>query len=301
MSTDRLDYLILGANGQVGRELARALQLLGRGKALGRSECDLAHPGMAASVIEALRPKVVVNAAAWTAVDKAEEMVDQARRINAEAVAEIATACVEHDAVLVHYSTDYVFEGAGDSAYGVDDEVAPRSVYGQTKLEGEQAIAAAGARALVLRTSWVYAAHGHNFVRTMLRLGQERDHLKVINDQVGAPTWAATIADATAMALHVWRQNRWDERYSGVYHLTASGAVSWHGFAVAIFEEAAALGMIESSRVPQVEAIPSSEYPQPAPRPGNSRLDTSVFEATFDLRLPDWREALRACLKSFRD
>ncbi|WP_445621074.1 dTDP-4-dehydrorhamnose reductase [Kushneria sp. Sum13] len=301
MSTDKPDYLILGANGQVGRELTRAMQLLGRGRVLGRAECDLSKPGMAASVINDLCPKIVVNAAAWTAVDQAEEMVDQARRINADAVAEIARACVQQNAVLVHYSTDYVFAGAGDTAYRVDDDVAPQSVYGQTKLEGERAIAAAGTRALILRTSWVYAAHGHNFVRTMLRLGRERDHLKVINDQIGAPTWAATIADATALALHGWRQRDWDERDAGLYHLTSSGAVSWHGLAVAVFEEAAALGLMEPSQIPHVEAIPSSDYPQPAPRPGNSRLDTSVFEDTFGLRLPCWRDALRTCLRSFKD
>ncbi|WP_019951979.1 dTDP-4-dehydrorhamnose reductase [Kushneria aurantia] len=293
-----LDYLILGANGQVGRELSRALQPFGHGRALGRAECDLAHPGAVAETVHRLKPKVVVNAAAWTAVDRAEEEPDRAHRLNAGAVAELAGACAESGAALVHYSTDYVFEGSGETPHGIDAPLAPRSVYGRTKLEGERAIAAAAAKAMVLRTSWVYAAHGHNFVRTMLRVGRERDQLKVIDDQIGAPTWAATIADTTALALHDWRRSGWADDRAGSWHLTAAGAVSWHGFAVAIFEEAVALGIMGADEVPQVVAIPSGEYPQPAPRPANSRLDIAPLEQRFELRMPHWRDALRQCMRA---
>ncbi|MBZ9540459.1 dTDP-4-dehydrorhamnose reductase [Modicisalibacter tunisiensis] len=298
MSETTPDYLILGANGQVGRELERALQPFGRGAALGRRECDLSEPGAVAAAVARYAPAVVVNAAAYTAVDRAESEPALARRINAEAVAELATACAERAIPLVHYSTDYVFAGEGETPYRPEDATAPRSVYGQTKREGEDAIAAAGARALVLRTSWVYAAHGHNFVRTMLRLAAERDQLRVIDDQVGAPTWAATIADVTALALHAWRRENWSPAMAGTHHLTAAGATSWHGFAEAIFEEAVALGLLEADRRPSVEAIASREYPQPAPRPGNSRLDTTSLRETFGVALPPWQDALRSCLRA---
>lgn len=291
-------YLLLGARGQVGRELSRSLQLLGPGVALGRDECDLARPGAADEIIRRLKPRVVVNAAAWTAVDRAEEEIEAARRLNAGAVGEMARACAALDTPLVHYSTDYVFEGSGERPHAIDAPLAPRSVYGRTKLEGERLIVEAGARALVLRTSWVYAAHGANFVRTMLKVGRERDRLRVIDDQVGAPTWAATIADTTALLLHDWRRRGWTAEGAGPLHLSAAGAVSWHGFAQAIFEEAVALGLMRDDEVPHVEAIPSSDWPQPAPRPKNSRLDIAPLEKRLEARLPPWRDALRECLRA---
>ncbi|MBZ9573746.1 dTDP-4-dehydrorhamnose reductase [Modicisalibacter sp. MOD 31.J] len=300
MSDTRLDYLILGANGQVGRELERAMQPFGRGLTLGRGDCDLAEPGAVAATLARHAPGVVINAAAYTAVDRAESEPELARRINAEAVAELAAACAERDIPLVHYSTDYVFAGEGESAYRPDASTAPASVYGQTKREGERAILASGAKALVLRTSWVYAAHGHNFVKTMLRLATTHERLTVIDDQIGAPTWAATIADVTALALHDWRREGWSSEKAGVHHLTAAGATSWHGFATAVFEEAVGLGLLDAARIPTVEPIPSSDYPQPAPRPRNSRLDTSTLQDAFAVRLPDWRDALRSCLRSMQ-
>lgn len=298
MSDTEIDYLILGANGQVGRELARAMQPFGRGLALGRQECDLAEPGAAAATVSRHAPGVVINATAYTAVDRAESEPALARRINAEAVAELATVCAERDIPMVHYSTDYVFAGEGNTAYRPDDATAPASVYGQTKREGEQAIIESGAKALVLRTSWVYAAHGHNFVKTMLRLAQERDQLRIIDDQIGAPTWAATISDITALALNGWRREGWTEQMAGIHHLTASGATSWYGFAEAIFDEAIAQGLLDPARRPTTEAIASFDYPQPAPRPHNSRLDTASLSATFGVVLPPWRESLSHCIRA---
>lgn len=291
-----LTWLVLGAYGQVGRQLARALQPLGEGRALSRTDCDLSQPGEVASVVRERSPSVVVNAAAYTAVDRAEDEPELAARLNGEAVAELAEACAASSAVLVQYSTDYVFDGKGDRPFQPEDAPAPLSVYGKSKLAGEQAIQAGGARHLILRTSWVYDATGHNFVNTMLRLATERDHLRVVSDQVGAPTWAATIADSTALILHDWARHGFDAERGGIYHLCSRGETSWHGFAEAIFDEAVALGLLNAGQRPEVEAIPSSAFPQKAPRPHNSRLDVSRLESAFSLRLPHWQEALRQCL-----
>lgn len=293
-----VNWLVLGANGQVGRQLARALQPLGPGAALGRAECDLAAPGRVAEVVRERGPAVVVNAAAYTAVDRAEEEPSLARRLNAEAVAELAAACLEVGAVLVHYSTDYVFAGDGERPFHPEDTPAPMSVYGRTKREGEQAIIASGVRHLILRTSWVYDARGHNFVNTMLRLATERDRLQVVSDQIGAPTWAATIADVTALALHDWARGGFDAGRGGIHHLCARGETSWHGLAEAIFEVAIDTGRLEAAARPEVAPIPSAEFPQKAPRPANSRLDVSRLESAFSLRLPHWRDALVTCLAS---
>ncbi|MCG7600443.1 dTDP-4-dehydrorhamnose reductase [Halomonas sp. McH1-25] len=300
MSESPLTWLVLGASGQVGRELRRALMPLGRGVALGRDACDLSVPGSIDAVLAEHSPQVVINAAAYTAVDKAESEPELARRINGEAVAELAHACRARNIVLVHYSTDYVFAGHGDRPFTEKDATGPQSVYGKTKLVGEQAILTSGAKALILRTSWVYASHGHNFVRTMLKLARERDHLRVIDDQIGAPTWAATIADVTAMALHAWQREGWAPGLAGTYHLTSRGAVSWHGFAEAVFSEAVALGLLTDDQVPDVEPIASHEYPQAAPRPFNSRLSTQRLETTFGITLPEWRTALGECLRTMQ-
>lgn len=291
-----VNWLVLGANGQVGRQLARALQPLGPGQALGRADCDLAEPGRVAEVVRDRAPAVVVNAAAYTAVDRAEDEPELARRLNAEAVAELADACRAVGAILVHYSTDYVFPGHGQQPFLPEDEAAPSSVYGQTKWEGEQAIRAAGVRHLILRTSWVYDARGHNFVNTMLRLAQERRELSVVDDQIGAPTWAATIADVTAMAVHLWARDGFETRYDGTYHLCSGGETSWHGFAQAIFEHAVATGRLSETQRPEVAPIASADFPQKARRPANSRLDTTSLEAAFSVTLPHWRDALATCL-----
>lgn len=298
MKDANVDYLILGANGQVGRELVRALQPFGQGMALTRDQCDLAVPGAVADTVAHHAPAVVINAAAYTGVDRAENEPELARRINSEAVAELAMVCAEHSIPLVHYSTDYVFAGQGETPYRPENITAPASVYGKTKRDGEEAIVATGASALILRTSWVYAAHGHNFVKTMLRLAAERDQLRIIHDQIGAPTWAATIADVTAVALHAWRRKCWTPAMAGTYHLAASGETSWHGFAEAIYDDAVSLGLLGPSSRPAIEAIPSNEYPQQAPRPKNSRLDTKSMQETFGVVFPPWRDALYECLRS---
>lgn len=290
--------LVLGAGGQVGRELLHALAGQGEVVAATRTgapvdgargaRADLADPASVIALLEAERPERVVNAAAYTAVDRAEGEPALAQVVNAEAPGEIARWCAGQGVPLVHYSTDYVFDGQGSRPYRVDDPTAPLGVYGRTKLAGERAVRAAGGRHLIFRTAWVYAAHGHNFLRTMLRLGAERDALRVVSDQVGTPTPAGLIADVTARALAV------EGAASGTWHLTAAGDTSWHGFAEAIFEGAAARGLL--SRVPRVEAIPTSEYPTPARRPAYSCLDTSTLERDFGLQLPHWRDGVAGVL-----
>jgi dTDP-4-dehydrorhamnose reductase len=290
-----MSVLVLGGNGQVGRELRRALAPLGEVTSTTRSgqlpdgtHCevaDFADPASLPALLDRLQPKTVVNAAAWTAVDKAESEPEAAFAANAEAPAVIAQWCAGHDVPLVHYSTDYVFDGQGTHPYREDDATAPLSVYGASKLAGEQAIRAAGGRHLIFRTAWVYASHGSNFLRTMLRLGAEREELKVVADQVGTPTPAALIADVTARALAHPRG------LSGTWHLTALGQTTWHGFAEAIFAEAVAQGVL--ARAPQVLPITTAQYPTPARRPAWSCLDTTRLREDFGIALPDWREALK--------
>ncbi|WP_066093692.1 dTDP-4-dehydrorhamnose reductase [Xanthomonas massiliensis] len=290
-----MSVLVLGGNGQVGRELRRALAPLGEVTSTTRSgqlpegtRCevaDFADPASLPALLDRLQPKTVVNAAAWTAVDKAESEPEAAFAANAEAPAVIAQWCAGHDVPLVHYSTDYVFDGQGTHPYREDDATAPLSVYGASKLAGEQAIRAAGGRHLIFRTAWVYASHGSNFLRTMLRLGAEREELKVVADQVGTPTPAALIADVTARALAHPRG------LSGTWHLTALGQTTWHGFAEAIFAEAVAQGVL--ARAPPVLPITTAQYPTPARRPAWSCLDTTRLREDFGIALPDWRDALR--------
>lgn len=289
-----LSCLVLGGKGQVGRQLSRALQPLGELRVVGRDECDLALPGTAERLIAAWKPRVVVNAAAYTAVDRAEDEVALAHRINGEAVGEVAEACSRVGAGLVHYSTDYVFDGTGERPFTPKDSTGPLSVYGASKLAGEQAIRDSGVAHLLLRTSWVYDNQGSNFLNTMLRLGAERDALRVVGDQMGAPTWAATIADVTALVLHDWARGDFSPAIGGTYHLCSRGETSWHGFAEAIFAEAEAMGLL--ARRPDVLSIPSSAYPQKAQRPANSRLEVSSLERDFGLRLPHWQAALHCAL-----
>jgi dTDP-4-dehydrorhamnose reductase len=283
-----MKILLLGKNGQVGWELQRALAPLGELVALGRqgkdSMCgDLSRPDDLARTVRALTPDIIVNAAAYTAVDKAEGDADQARRINAEAVGALAAEAARLDALLVHYSTDYVFDGSGATPWREEDAPAPLSVYGRTKLEGEQSIVASGCRHLIFRTSWVYAARGHNFARTMLRLAAERERLTVIDDQHSAPTGAELIADVTAHAIRATMPR---PELGGLYHLAASGETTWHGYATYVIEQARALG--RSLAVQEIAPIPTSAYPTPATRPLNSRLDTSRLTAAFDLTMPHW-------------
>lgn len=285
--------LVTGVNGQVGFELLRSFQGLGRVVPYDRSMLDLADLDRVRTVVRELKPLIIVNPAAYTAVDKAEADVESARRLNVDLPRVFAEEAAQSGAVLIHYSTDYVFDGTKAGPYVETDPTNPQNVYGLTKLEGEQAIAATGCAHLTLRTSWVYGRRGKNFLLTMLKLGSERRELRVVADQIGAPTWSKTIASATA---HIVAQGlaaddaSWWQQRSGVYHFTAAGATSWHGFSEAIF--AAALG--ESA--PKVLPIPASEYPVPAKRPANSRLSLRKLTETFGVHMPSWENALQLCL-----
>ncbi|XQA68910.1 dTDP-4-dehydrorhamnose reductase [Xanthomonas sacchari] len=291
-----MSVLVFGGNGQVGQELLRALAGQGPVVATTRSgqlpdgraceRADFDQPQTLGELLDRLRPTAVVNAAAYTAVDRAEQDAEAAHRANAESPAAIAAWCATHGVQLVHYSTDYVFDGQGTQPYPEDAPTAPLGVYGATKLAGEEAIRASGAQHLIFRTAWVYAAHGHNFLRTMLRVGADRDELKVVADQVGTPTPAALIADVTARVLA-----QRATLPSGTWHLTAAGETTWHGFAEAIFAEAVAAGLLP--RAPRVLPITTAEYPTPAKRPAYSRLDVSRLQRDFALELPQWRDGLR--------
>jgi dTDP-4-dehydrorhamnose reductase len=287
-----MKILLTGCGGQLGRELKRSLASLGELVACDRRQLDLGDPDALRTAVRSIAPTVIVNAAAYTAVDKAEAEADLADAINATAPGRLADEAKRLGALLVHYSTDYVFDGAKPTPYIEGDTMAPLSAYGRSKRDGELAIAASGARHLILRTAWVYGLHGDNFMKTMLRLGRERDELRVVGDQVGAPTWTRHLADATALAL----ARR--EMAQGIYHVAAAGETSWHGYAEAIFAEAQAAGLLERS--PRIHRITSADYPLPAQRPANSRLDCSRFACDFGLTLPDWRTGLADCLADAR-
>ena len=296
-----MKLLVTGANGQVGWELARSLMPLGEVVALDRSACDLAQPDTLAAIVATHAPDVIVNAAAYTAVDRAESEPELAQVINAEAVGALAEAARQANALLVHYSTDYVFDGTAPSPYLEDDPTAPINTYGRTKLDGERAIEASGCDALVLRTTWVYAARGHNFVATMLRLFAERERLTVVADQFGAPTWARNIADATAhlvrWAQPVREQGRCFERFN----LTSSGRTSWHEFAQTIRAQAEGLWPERAWATQVIDPISSTDYPTPAARPANSSLDGSRLERMTGLIMPHWKDALTCCLKEMAE
>ncbi len=293
-----MKILLLGKNGQVGWELQRSLAPLGPLTALDRAGpdglCgDLSDLDGLAATVRALQPQVIVNAAAYTAVDRAESEPEQARRINAEAPAVLAREAGALGALLVHYSTDYVFDGSGQRPWREDDATGPLSVYGQTKLEGEQAIVASGCAHLILRTSWVYAARGGNFARTMLRLGAERERLTVIDDQWGAPTGAELIADVTAHAIVQTRQHA---EKAGIYHLAAAGETNWFDYANYVLAQAREVQPTIPIKASEVLPIPTSQYPTPARRPHNSQLDTSKLRAAFGLSLPPWQDGVRRML-----
>lgn len=292
-----MKLLLLGKGGQVGWELQRSLAPLGELVALDHESkefhADFSQPERLLETVRAVRPDVIVNAAAHTAVDKAESEPELARKLNARAPGVLAQAANELGALMVHYSTDYVFDGSGDRPWREDDATAPLSVYGQTKLEGEQLVAQHCVRHLIFRTSWVYAARGGNFAKTMLRLAKEREKLTVIDDQFGAPTGAELLADATAHAI---RETLLDAGKAGLYHLVAGGVTTWHGYARFVLGQAQAMG-IELRAGPQaVEPVPTSAFPLPAKRPYNSRLDTSKFKQNFDLVLPSWEEGVARML-----
>lgn len=287
-----MKIVLLGPTGQVGWELQRSLAVLGEVTTLSRQATpavDFADPDSVARSVRALRPDVIVNAAAHTAVDKAEAEPELARLLNATTPGLLAHEAKALDALLVHYSTDYVFDGSGSLARTEDAATAPLSVYGRTKLEGEQAIAASGCRHLIFRTSWVYAARGGNFAKTMLRLAQERERLTVIDDQWGAPTGADLIADVTAHAIRHVEHSPQD---LGLYNLVASGETCWHAYARFVIETARGLRPELPLRVSEIAPVPTTAFPTPAQRPLNSRLDTSRLQARFGLRLPDWQQGV---------
>ena len=290
-----MNILLLGANGQLGWQLRRALAPLGRLTAWDRSDegGDLARPEGMVKAVRALGPDVLVNAAAYTAVDKAEQDADAALRINAAAPKAMAQVMAESDGLLVHYSTDFVFDGSGAAPWTEDAPTAPLNVYGSTKLAGEAAIRASGCRHLILRTSWVHAARGHNFARTMLRLAAERDSLSVVDDQVGAPTGADLLADITAHALRALTRR---PELTGTYHACAAGAVSWCGYARHVIGWARAHDVALRASADSVQAIRSADYPSPARRPLNSRLDTTRLCSQFGLQMPDWRDSVNRML-----
>ncbi|MGM0695090.1 MAG: dTDP-4-dehydrorhamnose reductase [Pseudomonadota bacterium] len=299
-----MKILLTGGNGQVGFELQRQLCLLGTVLAPTRQELDLADEQSVARWLEQHQPELIVNAAAYTAVDKAEEEPALARRLNAELPAQLAAYSAARGQWLVHYSSDYVYPGSGATPWQEQDATGPLSVYGQTKLEGDQAVEASGCPHLIFRTSWVYSARGSNFMKTMLRLGRERDALKVVNDQVGAPTPARLIAQVTALALHPFTTHHSPLTIhlpSGIYHLAPAGETSWHGFAREIFRQAAERGEALAITPEAVAAIPTVEYPTPAQRPLNSRLDCRELEQALGITLPGWQEQLALTLGEHLD
>ena len=293
-----MKILLLGKHGQVGWELQRSLAPLGQLIALDRHGAnglcgDLGDlPGIAATV-RATQPQVIVNAAAYTAVDKAESERDLAQRLNAEAPAVLAREAAACGALLLHYSTDYVFDGSGDQPWREDDATGPLSVYGATKRQGEQAIVGSGCAHLILRTSWVYAARGGNFAKTMLRLAQERERLTVIDDQWGAPTGAELIADVSAHAIV---QTRQQPDKAGIYHLAAAGHTTWFAYAKHVLAQARQAQPAIKIKATEVASITTADYPTPARRPLNSRLDTRKLQSTFGLTLPTWQHGVNRML-----
>lgn len=281
--------LILGGSGQVGWELQRSLAPLGDIVVVGRAALDLCDPGSVRLVLAEQQPDAVVNAAAFTAVDEAEMHPQQADAINHRAVKILAQLAADRGCWLVHYSSDYVFDGGGHTPFGETSPTGPLNHYGRSKLAGDQAIATSGCKHLILRTSWVHAPRGKNFVRTILRIARERDRLRVVCDQYGAPTSAELIADVTARVLEQTMRN---EAQSGTYHIAAAGETSWHEVARQIVSQAGRLGADLKLTPEAIEPIGSADYPTPAIRPLNSRLDTRKFRALFGLTLPDWQQGV---------
>jgi len=293
-----MKILLFGANGQVGWELQRSLGVLGEVVALSHDSqtlCgDFSKPECIAQTIQAVRPDVIVNAAAHTAVDKAESEPELARLLNATTPGVIAREAKAINALLVHYSTDYVFGGSGDAPRNETSPVDPLSVYGRTKLEGEQLIQASGCRHLIFRTSWVYAARGGNFAKTMLRLAQERERLTVINDQFGTPTGADLLADVTAHAIRHVAQH---PEHLGLYHCVAGGATTWHAYAEFVIATVRQLRPDLQLKVQQIDPVPTSAFPTPAKRPHNSRLDTRKLQQCMQLNLPHWQQGVERMLR----
>ncbi|WP_440030144.1 dTDP-4-dehydrorhamnose reductase [Chromobacterium amazonense] len=291
--------LITGKNGQVGHELQRALAPLGELVALDREGMDLAKADAIPTLLDALRPDIIVNPAAYTAVDKAESEPELAHAINAVAPGMMAQWAEANGALLVHYSTDYVFNGSGTAPWSENDAADPQSVYGLSKWHGEQAVREATERHLILRTSWVFGAHGANFLKTMLRLASERSELKVVADQIGAPTSAALIAGTTAQMIQRYLADG-ERSPFGTYHLAAAGETSWHGYAQYLISQAGKLGFPLTLTADAVYGIPTEAYPLPAKRPANSRLNCAKLQADFGITLPTWQQGVDRVLTALR-
>lgn len=287
-----MNILLLGKTGQVGFELHRALSPLGAISAPGRAELDLMDEQAVTAYLANTRPKLIVNAAAWTAVDAAEEQQADAERLNAGLPEQLSAWAKVQNCRLVHYSSDYVYPGTGDSPWQETSTTGPLSYYGKTKLEGDRAIEQNGADHLIFRTSWVYSARGNNFMKTMLRLAKSRTELKIVADQIGAPTPARLIAQVTTLAIHSKLEN-------GLYHLAPRGETSWHGFATEIFKQAASAGEELALKPENAYPIPTSAYPTPAKRPLNSRVDVTRLEQALNIRLPDWQSQLALTLGEY--
>ncbi|WP_035577965.1 dTDP-4-dehydrorhamnose reductase [Halomonas sp. TG39a] len=301
-----MNIFITGGNGQVGFELQRQFAIFGNIMAPTRQELDLTYAQAVDNYLAEHKPSLILNAAAYTAVDKAESEPEQAKRLNAELPAQLAKYAVKHSIPLVHYSTDYVYPGDGEIPWQEDSPTAPHSVYGQTKLEGDQAVTQSGCQHLIFRTSWVYAARGNNFMKTMLRLGLERDALSIVNDQIGAPTPARLIAQATTLAFTPHPSQFTPHASplmphipSGIYHLAPRGETSWHGFACEIFEQAHKAGETLAIKPQGAAGIPTAEYPTPAQRPLNSRMNLNKLETALGVTLPTWQSQLGLTLKEY--
>ena len=284
--------LLFGAAGQLGHELASRLHVLGAVTALTRQDIDLSNAAALRSLLQAQQPAVIVNAAAYTAVDKAEQEPALAQAINVTAPAVMAEEAARSGAVLVHYSTDYVFNGQATRPYLETDPTDPQSVYGRTKRDGEQAVIQSGARYVLLRSSWVVGAHGQNFLKTMLRLAQERDSLRVVADQVGVPTSSAWMAETTVLALQ--------QGLNGLFHLTPAGQTNWHAYAQYVLQQAQSLGWTLKATPEQVQAITTADYPLPAPRPAYSMLESSLLAKALNLELPPWQAGVDSVLRALR-
>lgn len=289
--------LLTGKNGQVGFELQRALAPLGELVAVDHAECDLSDAAAIRALVQAVRPDVILNPAAYTAVDKAESDPDTAFAVNALAPGVFGEEALKLGALVVHYSTDYVFDGNKTGFYSEDDTPNPQSVYGRSKLAGEQALQASGAKHLIFRTSWVVGAHGNNFAKTMLRFAADRESLNIVADQFGAPTSAALLADVTALLVHQASLTQDNAFPFGLYHLAAAGVTTWHEYACFVIEAALRAGKQLRIQPENIKAITTAEYPLPAPRPANSRLATHKLRDTFGLTLPSWQDGVSHILK----
>jgi dTDP-4-dehydrorhamnose reductase len=295
-----MKILVTGKNGQVGHELMRSLEPLGTVIGVDVSDCDLSDQAAIETLLNKVKPDLIVNPAAYTAVDKAETEAVIAHAINAQAPEVMAQYAARHDIPMIHYSTDYVFDGKKEGAYIETDKVNPQSVYGKTKSLGETAVRNNTPKHVILRTSWVFGSHGVNFLKTMLKLAQERDKLSIVSDQVGSPTSASLLADVTAEIAKQLFEPSAVSKY-GTYHLVSEGETSWHGYAQAVVVEANALGVKTKVNASAIVAIKTDEYPLPATRPANSRLDTSKVKQVYMLTLPTWQDEVSKVLKTLID